>query len=65
MDSHTSWLIPLEQATSISEENIGGKALRLAGLLNAGFSVPRGFCISVDAYEQFVKENKLGQVITT
>lgn len=34
---------------------IGGKALNLSKLLNAGFNVPPAFIISVDAYDLFIK----------
>jgi len=46
----------------IKEENkakVGGKALRLAELKQGGFRVPRAFCITTDAYDRFLKDNKL------
>jgi pyruvate,water dikinase len=35
---------------------VGGKAARLGSLIQAGFRVPRGFCITTRAYEQFIAE---------
>jgi phosphoenolpyruvate synthase/pyruvate phosphate dikinase len=34
----------------------GGKAGRLGSLIRAGSRVPRGFCITTRAYEQFIAE---------
>ena len=36
----------------------GGKGANLARLTRAGFSVPRGFIISTDAYRAFVDANR-------
>lgn len=36
----------------------GGKGMNLARLTRAGFSVPSGFIISTDAYQQFVDTNR-------
>lgn len=40
-------------------ENVGGKGMSLAKLVNAGIPVPDGFHITTAAYRQFVDENKL------
>lgn len=39
-------------------ETAGGKALNLVRLTRAGFTVPRGFIISTDAYRDFVNANR-------
>ncbi len=41
----------------------GGKAANLGELIKSGFPVPRGFIVSTFAYAQFVRENRLGQLI--
>ena len=48
-------LIPLDGAAEVSEGLIGGKAQALARLGRAGFAVPRGFCVTTRAYEEFVE----------
>ncbi len=59
MGSGSRWLIPLTEAVAQGEAKVGAKALRLAELGQAGFRVPRGFCLPVACYERFVRENKL------
>ena len=51
-------LLPLNTSTA-TLETVGGKALNLARLAQAGFPVPGGFLIPVAAYQQFVEENRL------
>lgn len=41
----------------------GGKGANLGALLQAGFSVPPGFCITTDAYRAFVEANHLQETI--
>jgi pyruvate,water dikinase len=52
--SQASYVVPLVGAAGAGAELVGGKAARLGALLQAGFRVPRGFCITTRAYEQFV-----------
>ena len=47
-------LIRLGGAAEVSEGLIGGKARALARLGRAGYAVPRGFCLTTRAYEEFV-----------
>jgi len=56
-------VVPLEQAADVPERYIGGKAARLAALGRAGFRVPRGFCVTVAAYERFLAEAALADRI--
>ena len=58
-----NWVIPLDEVTTGSEPSVGGKAARLARLIQAGFRVPPGFCIPVAAYERFVKTAGLAAVV--
>jgi pyruvate,water dikinase len=44
-------------------ELAGGKGANLAVLVNAGFPVPPGFCLTTRAYRAFVVDNKLEGVI--
>ena len=63
MDSSAEWVIPLANAAEHSERLIGGKAAKLARLARAGFRVPDGFCIPATAYQHFVQEGGLLDVI--
>ena len=43
-----------------SDNNIvGGKGANLGEMTKAGFPVPNGFCITINAYDIFLRENKL------
>ena len=63
MDSSARWVIPLAAAARLSEGQIGGRAAKLARLAEAGVPVPDGFCISVGAYQHFVRQKGLLDVI--
>ncbi|NIO72708.1 MAG: hypothetical protein GTN71_27735 [Anaerolineae bacterium] len=63
MDSQIEWVIPLAEAADSDERFIGGKAAKLAQLARAGFRVPDGFCITTAAYEHFLEEGNLANVI--
>lgn len=56
MGSHPSCIVPLAEAARAGDGLVGGKAARLGSLIRAGFRVPRGFCITTAAYEQFIAE---------
>jgi pyruvate,water dikinase len=47
----------------------GGKAANLGALIDAGLPVPKGFCITTNAYLDFVKankiEDKIGQIFAS
>ena len=63
MDSMKSFIIPLAQAAATDEKIIGGKAAKLAKLNQAGFRTPAGFCITIGAYQQFIRANRLDEKI--
>ena len=42
----------------------GGKASALGEMINAGFPVPPGFCLTTNAYRRFVADNGLDRVIS-
>lgn len=56
MGSQESCITPLVGAVGAGDGLVGGKAARLGSIIQAGFRVPRGFCITTRAYEQFVAE---------
>ena len=56
-------IIPLEEAGERSDHLVGGKARGLGRLLTAGYQVPRGFCVATGAYERFVYQTGLAEVI--
>lgn len=59
MDTQHSWIVPLSEAADCRQRLIGGKAAKLAQLGRAGLPVPRGFCITTEAYERFTAETGL------
>jgi pyruvate,water dikinase len=59
VDSGVGWVIPLNEAVDCDERSIGGKAAKLAQLVQAGFVVPDGFFITTQAYEHFVEDQDL------
>ncbi len=56
MGSHRSCIVLLAEAAGAGGGLVGGKAARLGSLIQAGFRVPRGFCITTRAYEHFIAE---------
>jgi rifampicin phosphotransferase len=48
-----------EEALSL----VGGKAYNLARLLQAGFPVPPGFCLTAEAYRLFWEANRLSDLV--
>lgn len=63
MDSLKSLTVSLSNAAGGEEKVIGGKAAKLAQLVQAGYRVPNGFCITIDAYYQFIKAGRLDEKI--
>lgn len=62
MDSD-AWVIPLAEAATVDQQQIGGKAAHLARLHQTGFPVAPGCCITVAAYERFLQANQLPLMI--
>jgi len=56
-----SCIVPLAEAAGAGDGLVGGKAASLGSLIQAGFRVPRGFCITTRAYEQFVDQAGLSR----
>jgi len=63
MDSLKPLIIPLSHAAATDEKIIGGKADKLAKLAQSGYRIPAGFCITIFAYQQFIKANRLDEKI--
>jgi rifampicin phosphotransferase len=57
------WLCELDRVAPDEAPLVGGKALALARLVQAGLRVPRGFCITTAAYRHFVARTELGDRI--
>ena len=55
--------MPLDALGEGDESLAGGKAATTARLARAGFEVPRGFVLTTEAYEAFVKSARLGPAI--
>lgn len=63
MGPNSTLLIPLDAPGQCDEEIVGGKAAKLAQLAQAGFNVPRGFCLTTRAYEAFVNDAEITTAI--
>lgn len=63
MGARQRFVIPLAEVTNEDEPLVGGKAARLAELTRAGFAVPGGFCVTISAYQRFLKAAHLSDVI--
>ena len=59
MGSDSVCIVPLAESAAAGDGLVGGKAARLGSLIQAGFRVPRGFCITTRAYEQFIADADL------
>ncbi len=56
-------IIRLRDAAQVDVQLIGGKAAKLAQLTQAGFRVPDGFCITTLAYEAFLAQGGLVDLV--
>ena len=56
-------VIPLAQIDDSQGHLVGGKAVNLSRLTNAGHAVPRGLCITTEAYLEFTRETGLANRI--
>ncbi len=63
MGAHPSCIVPLAEAAAAGGALVGGKAVNLGSLVQAGYRVPRGFCVTTRAYEQFVAEAGLSACV--
>ena len=63
MGARQRFVISLAEVTDADEPFVGGKAARLATLARAGFAVPGGFCLTIEAYQRFLAAARLGDLI--
>jgi pyruvate,water dikinase len=54
---------PLRDARTLGNQSVGGKAKKLSELIGFGYRVPRGFCITTEAYRRFVADGALNSRI--
>ncbi len=57
------YVISLSEAADVEESRIGGKSRKLAQAVRAGLAVPRGFCIAAEAYEAFLFQTRLEEIV--
>lgn len=65
MDSKSPYVVGISQAVHLGDASVGGKATNLSKLQQAGFKVPDGVCLTVSAYERFLKDNHLTEIISS
>lgn len=53
------YIISLKERNDYNREQVGGKAFNLLELLKEGFNVPTGFCITTDAFVDFLERNRI------
>ncbi|MFH1445774.1 MAG: phosphoenolpyruvate synthase [Nanoarchaeota archaeon] len=62
--SENSYAIRLEEVDR-SNKKVGNKAANLGELIKAGLPVPKGFALTTDAYEVFIRANKIEDKISS
>ncbi len=55
----TNLIMRLEDAVARDFSLTGGKAANLAKLINAGISVPEGFCVTTAVYNDLINDQKI------
>ncbi len=63
MGAQMNCVIPLAEVSDRHEPLIGAKAARLAALARAGQRIAPGFCITIGAYERFLAQSRLEDLI--
>ena len=63
MDATVPLIVPLKNARALGNSRVGGKAEKLADLIAYGYRVPRGVCITTEAYRRFVTDRALNERI--
>lgn len=61
--SNPMYILPFDKVSRENLNQVGGKGANLGELIKAGFQVPFGFCISVNAYQLLLSENDLQREI--
>ena len=60
-----SYTIDLRDCDGASRSLVGGKCASLGGLLRAGFAVPPGFAVTTRAYDEFLAQTGLRDLVRT
>ena len=63
MGSQPHYVIPLSDVNRSQEPLVGGKSARLGTLAEAGHPIAPGFCVTIRAYELFLAESRLENLI--
>ncbi len=58
-----TYIVDYVATSSVSPKKVGGKGFNLSKLYEFGFKVPSGFIVTSDAYQLFLVENNLQNVI--
>lgn len=56
MTGSAKWIYWLEEVTKEHNNIVGKKCANLGEMTRAGFHVPQGFALSLEAYDRFLKE---------
>lgn len=63
MDPQPDYVVSLAQVNRSHEPLVGGKSARLGALAHAGHPTAPGFCVTIRAYERFLAESRLENLI--
>ncbi len=63
MGAQPNYVIPLAEVSDRHEPLIGAKAARLGALASAGHATAPGFCLTTAAYERFLAQSRLEDLI--
>ena len=63
MDPQPHYVVPLAEVNRSHEPLVGGKSARLGALADAGHPIAPGFCVTIRAYELFLAESRLENLI--
>jgi len=63
VESSPRIIISLSKAQNFDNDLVGSKTRNLSLILNRGFRVPQGFCITTEGYSNFIIENNLFHII--
>ncbi len=58
----TPYILSFDNEEHLLEE-VGGKGINLIRLSQAGYDVPKGFVITINAYDTYVSTNHLERII--
>jgi len=58
-----NWVVSLSDTQGLNSNVLGGKAFSLTRLISASIDVPSGFCLTVFAYQYFLAQSNLTNVL--